>query len=360
MKNRRGMYILFSMSFIIASIVIWFVYKSDMPSTVTVQNGTTEVYNGVSIGDVVMALVSIAITALLGMVTYIQTQVSIEQDIWDKTPFFALQFDTYDTLSEYCNRYADIIKINKEYEEELKSNSGDEESIDDALNFIGANLSIIEEVKMLSRNMHPHLRYIKGEIVQEVKHVCNLSITNIHEVKFFSVDVFNIKWDKKKLIREYHSYFDSYVDDKQNEYAQWFGDGEDTTRMKILGNLAEKNLMPNCLLNETKIPLIFDEDECEIMYSNIMWEDNTLKETCIPPTIDKYIGLDIKMTNGYKYCQIFKLSLKFLDSSNDCALFAVMSYDTEIVSGVASEFEIKKAIKRLDAKQMDRKNNHKK
>lgn len=359
MKNKRGIYILFCVSFIIATIVIWFVYKTDMPSTVTVQNGETEVYNGVSIGDVVMAVISIAITALLGMVTYIQTQVSIEQDIWEKTPFFAIQFDTYETLSEYCAGYDTVMKTYENYQGLVKTSPSDQELRSDFDDFKGENEQIIEEVEMLRRNMHPHLRYIKGYIAQGDLGRCNLNITNMHEGKFFSVDVFNIKWDEKKLKKEYCSDFSCYADDKRYDGEKWGVNTEEyKSGMEILDNLAKENLMPNCLLNETKIPLLFDENESKKMSGASIWNCDE-KNRYIPPTVDKYVGLDIEMTNGYKYCQLFRLSLKCMDISDTYVLFAVMSYDTEIVSGVASEFEIKKAIKKLDAKQKKRKDNRK-
>ena len=74
--------------------------------------------------------------------------------------------------------------------------------------------------------------------------------------------------------------------------------------------------MPNCLLKDTKIFLTFTEEE--------------LKYLQMGNTLDKYIGFDIKTTNGYEYSQITKLSLKYIADQEDCLMLVVVSYGTEL------------------------------
>ena len=230
MKNRKGLYIAFLMFFLVASIIIWFIYKTDMPSTVTVQNGNTEVYNGVSIGDVVMALISIAVTALLGLVTYLQTQVSIEQDTWEKTPFFMIDFEDVHTLRKRCEamieKFGDRDKIKTNYDYLIKkaeqSNEDDgtmvQELIEERMDALGSYEAEHNEIALYKEvvSRYPNLRYIvgrKGRYIYEDTFISEMEITNLNDIGVFSIDIFNVKWDGKYVKKVYTSNYSSHVSD---------------------------------------------------------------------------------------------------------------------------------------------------
>lgn len=286
-------------------------YDGDEASYVTVQNGETEVYNGVSIGDIIAAVLSLCVTLILGIATYLQTRDSNDIETWSKAPYYYIDTDS------------------------------------DLFNTEGAGYEFGKR-RVLTEDYEDNI---------------HIQLRSINDIRVFSIDPYIVDQDNYSLY-----YINSVSDDLDMRIGQinipeineeseddegvvfveetgWYRDKKgiesDKKELKELKNLFDHYVSSEFYFNEVR-------DGITVKLNENFWkqdkEDNEKKFI---------FGLDILTANNYRYQQLFRVDLLCMgkdEQGNIIYLFT--NIDTELVgrSDLLTKRQIKKYIKKFEGK----------
>ena len=339
----RSNFIIFTCSVamvIIITVLVFYFYKIDEASTVTVSNGETLIYNGVSFGDVVVATLSIIVTLILGVFTYTQNRITIDNETWDKTPFFEIAFESKKELEER------VKEVRMQIQEVC-----DEEDME----YLNVELSELEERLSLYSQNHFFQKFLKAyKTNDEYKSYLEIPLKSINDINIFSVDIYEIVCVKRKYHKKYFSRTKDLLEEEIKEINRSYL--IDENGKPIVNDKYSKIIAYyDNIINYYALPEIMGIEKGDVNVIAIPLESTELDSLIKGKPIRKIIGLDIKTTSNYTYNQVIKVNLMFWGECSDYQeiVCSVSSYDTEIVAGVLDDKKMKRAVDELIKKEIE-------